>query len=54
MRIAVLMIVLSIAALVPLGTADPSDERTGGAFDIEDLAWMEGRWVCRQKGDVLE
>ncbi len=54
MRIAVLMIVLSIAALVPLGTADPSAERTDGAFDIEDLAWMEGRWVCRRNGDVLE
>ena len=54
MRIVAFMIVLSIVALVPMVTADPSAERTNGAFDIEDLAWMEGRWVCRQKGDVLE
>lgn len=54
MRIAACMIALSIAALVPMVTAGPSGERTASEFDIKDLAWMEGRWVCRQKGDLLE
>lgn len=54
MRIAALMVALSIAALVSMATAGSSSQRTGSGFDIKDLAWMEGRWVCRQKGDLLE